>query len=142
MALFEKAFEKTIKAEGGYVNNPNDKGGETYMGVTRKYYGHLSMWEWIDNYKKQFKGKQLNDKLKDCIPVQKDVQSVYLNNYWRPLRLSEVYSQKVANQFFDNAINCGIKATIKLMQRIAGMKETGNMTNTLINKYIKQNDKR
>ena len=33
MASFTKAFAKTVAAEGGYVNNPNDKGGETYMGM-------------------------------------------------------------------------------------------------------------
>ena len=31
MANFDIAFRRTISAEGGYVNDPDDKGGETYM---------------------------------------------------------------------------------------------------------------
>lgn len=141
MANFDKAFDKTVKAEGGYVNNKNDKGGETYMGVTRKNHPSLHMWEWVDNYKKQFKGKLLNTKLKECIPVQKDVKEVYYNFYWKKLRLDEVTYQKVANQFFDNAINCGVVATIKMMQRLANLPQTGRMTEKTIAYYVKRNKK-
>ena len=34
MADFLKAVEKTLKYEGGYVNNPNDPGGPTNWGIT------------------------------------------------------------------------------------------------------------
>jgi len=141
MASFEKAFVKTIKYEGGYVNNPNDKGGETYMGVSRKYHPNLHMWEIIDDLKKQFKGKTLNDMLRNNTVVQNDVKSVYKNGYWIPLDLDSMHSQSVANQFFDNAINCGVKATIKIMQRVAGMKETGRMSKNLVEYYANRNKK-
>lgn len=137
MAIFEKSFIKTVKAEGGYVNDPNDAGGETYMGVTRKYHPNLTMWTKIDNYKKSLNKKELNKILKEDEQVQKDVRSVYLNSYWKPLRLNEVNSQLMANQFFDNAINCGVTSTIKLMQKIKFMKITGKMSNELIKKYGK-----
>lgn len=137
MATFEKSFTKTVKAEGGYVNDPNDAGGETYMGVTRKYHPNLAMWNKIDKYKKSLSKKELNKVLKEDEQVQKDVRSVYWNSYWKPLRLDEVNSQLIANQFFDNAINCGVTATIKLMQKIKLMKVTGKMSNELIKKYGK-----
>lgn len=137
MATFEKSFIKTVKAEGGYVNDPNDAGGETYMGVTRKYHPNLTMWNKIDKYKKFLNKKELNKVLKEDEQVQKDVRGVYLNSYWKPLRLDEVNSQLMANQFFDNAINCGVTATIKLMQKIKFMKITGKMSNELIKKYGK-----
>jgi lysozyme family protein len=35
MAEFKTAFEVTMKAEGGYVNDPDDPGGETYKGSAR-----------------------------------------------------------------------------------------------------------
>ena len=34
MANFDIAFNRTIIAEGGYVNDPDDKGKETYMGIS------------------------------------------------------------------------------------------------------------
>ena len=35
MADFKIAFEKVLEQEGGYVNDVNDPGGETYKGVAR-----------------------------------------------------------------------------------------------------------
>ncbi|HUT58209.1 MAG TPA: glycosyl hydrolase 108 family protein [Phycisphaerae bacterium] len=34
MTVFETAWKATGRAEGGYVNNPNDSGGETNHGIT------------------------------------------------------------------------------------------------------------
>ena len=36
MADFRLAYKKIEAAEGGYVNDPDDKGGETYKGISRK----------------------------------------------------------------------------------------------------------
>jgi lysozyme family protein len=35
---FDEAFELLIGHEGGYVNNPNDPGGETKYGISRRQY--------------------------------------------------------------------------------------------------------
>ena len=35
MSDFNKAFDRVIGHEGGYVNHPSDPGGETNWGVTR-----------------------------------------------------------------------------------------------------------
>ena len=50
MADFEKAFNKIIANEGGYVNDKDDKGGETFMGITRKNHPTIYLWEVIDRY--------------------------------------------------------------------------------------------
>ena len=34
MDFVERFLDDLIKREGGYVNNPNDKGGETCWGIT------------------------------------------------------------------------------------------------------------
>ena len=34
MADFERAVEKTLKLEGGFVNDPDDPGGATKYGIT------------------------------------------------------------------------------------------------------------
>lgn len=144
MADFEKAFAKTIKAEGGYVNNPNDKGGETYMGITRKNHPKLKMWETIDFYKTNVpnrKLKELNSILCRIKDIQEEVKEVYKKNYWNPIKLDMIYSQRIANQFFDISVNCGITAAIKAMQRVAGVKETGRMNAQTINYYVKRHKK-
>mgnify|MGYP002957326922 CR=1 FL=1 len=37
MANFNEEFKKVILVEGGYVNDPDDAGGETYLGISRRY---------------------------------------------------------------------------------------------------------
>ena len=36
--IFQKALVRTKLNEGGYINHENDRGGETNMGITKKYY--------------------------------------------------------------------------------------------------------
>lgn len=141
MADFEKAFAKTIKAEGGYVNNPNDKSGETYMGITRKNHPKLKMWETIDILKDILNIKDLNTSLKRNKVIQDEIKNIYRKNYWNPLKLDQIYSQRIANQFFDISVNCGTYAAIKAMQRVAGVKETGKLDDKTIDYYVKRHKK-
>lgn len=53
MAEFKPAFEQTIAHEGGYMNDPDDPGGETYKGVARKYWPKWLGWHIIDLLKRQ-----------------------------------------------------------------------------------------
>lgn len=138
MAVFEKAFAKTVAAEGGYVNNPNDRGGETYMGITRKNYPKIKMWATIDKLKNILSKRDLNSKLSKDKDIQKEVKEVYKKNYWTPLKLDLINSQRVANEFFDISVNCGTKAAIKSMQRTAGLVETGRMNTQTIEYYVKR----
>ena len=145
MADFEKAFAKTIKAEGGYVNNPNDKGGETYMGITRKNHPKLNMWKIIDFYKTNVpnrKPKELNSILCRIKDIQEEVKTVYRKNYWNPIKLDMIYSQRIANQFFDISVNCGTYSAIKAMQRVAGVKETGKLDDKTIDYYVKRHKRK
>ena len=138
MASFTRAFAKTVAAEGGYVNNPNDKGGETYMGITRKNHSKLKMWATIDKLKTTLTKRELNAALKKDGDVQAEVRIVYKTNYWDPLKLDDINSQPVANQFFDVSVNCGLKAAIKMMQRIANLPQTGRMNTQTIDYYAKK----
>ena len=36
MADFNKAIDKVLVNEGGYVNDPNDAGGETKFGISKE----------------------------------------------------------------------------------------------------------
>ena len=38
---FEKALEFLFPSEGGYVNNKNDRGGSTNMGITKTTYHQM-----------------------------------------------------------------------------------------------------
>ena len=53
MADFNQALQMVLQNEGGYVNDPNDPGGETYKGIARKMNSNWIGWQLIDLQKKQ-----------------------------------------------------------------------------------------
>ena len=123
MADFNKALTKVLKKEGGYVNDPIDKGGETYKGICRKYHSTAHMWELIERYKDEcggvnaaFKKKLDADKV-----IAKEVANIYKINYWDPFKLDTVLNQKVAEQVFDDAVNRGVKNASKLCCSLFGL---------------------
>lgn len=44
MADFNEAFAATSMDEGGYANHCNDNGGETYAGISRKFWPGRNGW--------------------------------------------------------------------------------------------------
>ena len=79
MANFGDAFKKLSIKEGGYVNDKDDAGGETYRGISRKYNPTWQGWNMIDQYKKHYTvgSKEFKSKLDNDIQLQKLVWSKY-----------------------------------------------------------------
>ena len=48
---FPYVYQQIRKLEGTYVNHPNDKGRETYGGISRKLHPKWQGWEYIDEAK-------------------------------------------------------------------------------------------
>lgn len=119
MADFDIAFKRTVFNEGGYVNDSDDMGGETYMGVSRKAHPDLDMWKIIDNVKKYcVDAPDINKELKSNKELTEYIKNFYETNYWRPFNLYNQQNQRLANQIFDTAVNMGIAKTKKIMQRV------------------------
>ena len=116
MADFKKAIIKVLKKEGGYANNPADKGGETYKGIARKFHSNNYMWVLIDRLKDECGGVNttFKNKLKENKQIDIEVNNIYKNNYWDKFKLDTVPNQKVAEQIFDDAVNRGVGAACKL----------------------------
>ena len=127
MAYFGDAFKKLSIKEGGYVNDKDDAGGETYRGISRKYNPTWQGWTMIDSYKKHYTvgSKEFKSKLDNDVQLQKLVWQKYKVGYWDVFELDDFNSQRVAEQLFDTNVNCGQVAAIKMAQRVLGLKETG-----------------
>lgn len=96
--LFEPAYAIVRVNEGGWVNNPNDPGQETYAGITRRWNGSWAGWSIIDNFKKlnTLKTNQIiPDPRLDAL-VKEFYQKKFLD-----FRLDKVIDQNVTNIFFD-----------------------------------------
>lgn len=112
MAEFFKAYEISKQNEGGYVNDPDDPGGETYRGIARVYNPSWEGWAAIDAIKKKSGAikKNWTDPALDTL-----AGNYYKTTYWDKLRLDEVKSQANANQMFDQLLD-GVSRTIQMVK--------------------------
>ena len=92
MADFQVAVKKLLVLEGGYVNNPDDRGRETKFGITKRTYPHLDI---------------ANLKVEEAIEI-------YKRDFWI---FDNVLSQEIADKLFDIVTNVSIRAGVALLQR-------------------------
>lgn len=112
MAEYNSAFMHTMAREGGYVNHPLDRGGETFCGISRKHHPDWPGWALLDEYP-----EGLRDNLKTSPDLLRLVSDFYLAKFWAPLRLTEIDSQVIANELFDSAVNCGTTTAARWLQQ-------------------------
>ena len=131
MANFNLALSKVLSHEGGYVNDPDDLGGETYKGIARNSHGSWLGWEIIDQSKKDksFPGNLVNN-----FNLQQSVEQFYLKTFWQPLKADQIQNQTSSESVFDFAVNSGLSTSIRLVQSIVGTKIDGIMGEQTLNK--------
>lgn len=119
MASFKEAFEKVILNEGGYVNDSDDRGGETYMGISRKAHPNSIIWKHIDKITAKYKTpKTITKYLKQNKELTREIECIYKSDYWMKFDLDKEKSQRLANQIFDSAVNRGVDATKASLNRV------------------------
>lgn len=109
MADFNIAYEKTAQIEGGYSNHPDDPGGETICGISRRYYPYWGGWQFVD---------AVDDKkslLKHRGFIYK-VSTFYKTIFWDYFSLDAVDDQTLANEIYDSAVNLGHSRVTKWIQ--------------------------
>ena len=113
MADFEKSYNKTMGHEGGYSSDPDDFGGETYRGISRKYHPSWPGWDTIDNYKGE---SGFPSSLSSNRELDYFVEFFYKEHFWDKLLGDDNPSQVIAEEMFDNAVNMGISRSVKFLQ--------------------------
>lgn len=131
MADFAIAYKLTNLNEGGYTVTDGDTGEETFDGISRRYHPNWPGWKIIDEIKSAGKNVIRNINFDERLKVLK--RSFYLNEFWNPLRLSELDNQELANEIYDSAVNIGIPNAVKMAYRIAQLVEQTAVSDTLIN---------
>lgn len=115
MAKIRRPLKNTLKHEGGYVNDPDDTGGETIFGIARNKNSKWQGWGIVDGYKKQ-------GQLSNIVSIFKQgywplVEELYKKKYWDKCKLDLIGSQNVANQIFDMSVNHGSRQAVRFLQR-------------------------
>ena len=99
LTTFNEIIEKVLEHEGGYVNDPHDRGGETNFGITKKFYPDVD----IKNLTKE------------------QAKQIYHTDYWRRAKCDEVPPQ-LKHIYFDMCVNFGRKGAVKVLQQAANSK--------------------
>lgn len=111
-ANFESALAAVLKHEGGFVNHPDDPGGMTNLGVTKK------VWEeWV--------GHNVDEKaMRALTPAQ--VAPMYKAKYWDKIRGDDL-PEGVDYVVFDAAVNSGPGRAAKWLQACVGVDPDGGI---------------
>ena len=115
MADFELAYGETEIREGGYVNDPVDKGGETHRGVTRKFHSDWPGWKIIDQIKSDHPA-DFKKRINDNHELATLAKELYRKKYWTPIRGDELPNQHLANKVFDTGVNQGVGRSVRYLQ--------------------------
>jgi lysozyme family protein len=116
MADFLISYKKTSINEGGYANDPKDRGGETWEGISRKNFPTWAGWTVIDNLRH---GPNFPSSLKNAPGLEDLVQSFYKKNFWDKMKGDQLEFQSVADPIYDSGVNMGVVTAIKLAQDAA-----------------------
>ncbi|WP_198468939.1 glycoside hydrolase family 108 protein [Acetomicrobium sp. S15 = DSM 107314] len=100
---FEDVFRIVLNVEGGYSNNPDDRGGETNLGVTEGTLRSAQAKGWVS---KDITIKTLKTE---------HARIIYKKGYWDPIR-GDLLPEPLDLILFDCAINHGPGGAVKLLQ--------------------------
>jgi lysozyme family protein len=113
MSNFEEALRFVLRAEGGVVNDEDDRGGLTAYGVTQATYNDY--------------------RLKRGLPVRRvawirmeEVRDLYRLMYWMPAGCEEL-PLRLATVHFDWAVNHGVAGAIRTLQGLLGVPADGKL---------------
>lgn len=105
-AIFRKAVETVLRHEGGYSNDPNDPGGETNFGITKRTYPHLDI-------------KHL---------TQDDAIAIYYRDWWRRYGYEMIADGDLAGKVLDFAVNMGAVRAHKILQEAVNRTSPAELT--------------
>lgn len=114
MANFDKALPDVLANEGGYVNDPDDEGGETYKGVARRFNGSWPGWRRVDRARRE---RGFPVRLDRDHELQRLVREFYKQHYWDKFQGDAIPDQALAEELFDTAVNLGVARAVAFLQR-------------------------
>lgn len=110
---FDIAVAHVLLEEAGLVDNPNDPGGRTNLGITQRL---------LDRVRKARPELNLPRTVDELVPAQ--AREIYRLEFWRPLHGDELPAA-LALWMLDTAVNQGVPRAVKWLQQALGVKADG-----------------
>ena len=106
---FQAALAAVLKSEGGFSNDPKDRGGTTRHGITEAVARRFGYTGPMADY-----------------PLD-EAEKVYKLQYWDVMRLGEVdvISEDIAQELFDTGVNMGVGRAGTFLQRALNVLNRG-----------------
>lgn len=119
MAIFDISWAPLRQFEGGYDNDPHDRGGETYAGIARNFFPKWEGWPIVDKYRSLVGSnpKKLTQTLAEIPSLQSLVKDWYRAEWWDRLGLAKL-PQILADEIFEQAVNLGKAGCGRKLQEI------------------------
>lgn len=108
----KKLIDIILSHEGFYANVAGDRGGETYMGISRKAFPRWVGWQIIDQHKPLKYNQHIKDDNLDDI-----VRRFYYNNFYIKLKVDNITDELISAHLLDHAVNTGLKNGVRVLQR-------------------------
>ena len=97
----QQILDRLLKYEGGHTKDPDDPGGETYCGISRRWNGTWQGWKFVD--------------ASDAVTAKFWVTNFY-STKWVEYGMDKLKNNIIAEPVFDFAINCGVTNAVKGLQ--------------------------
>ena len=91
---FQDHIVDVLEHEGGFVDDPDDKGGMTKYGISKRSYPDVD----IENLTKA------------------EAVQIYYEDYWKPSKADNL-NDDIQNTYFDMVVNMGQGNAVKVLQR-------------------------
>jgi lysozyme family protein len=122
MDIYHIVYKRTMQHEGGYANDPDDYGLETYRGISRRFHPNNPIWEYIDNYKKEHGEIPHNTYFPE---LEDQIEEFYKKTYWDKLGIDKILKMAnseqsivwLARHLFDYGVNAGTARAATDLQR-------------------------
>jgi len=98
---FDQIIDRVLAHEGGYVDDPDDPGGETKYGISKKAYPKVNI-----------KGL-----------TKEDAKGIYKKDYWDRYKMENL-PPELRYIYYDMVVNMGIRNAGKVLQRAANNKNS------------------
>ena len=91
---FNEAIKEVLKHEGGYVDDPTDRGGETNYGISKRAHPEVDIKNLTEDH----------------------AIGIYHEKYWIPSK-AEKLPERLQGYYFDMVVNLGQGNAVKVLQK-------------------------
>ena len=97
--MFDTAIAHVLAWEGGYNDDPDDPGGETNYGISKRSYPDVDI----------------------KLLTLDDAKTIYKRDYWVPAGCEQITDTPLAQFHFDTAVNLGVRRANRMLQIAVGV---------------------